>query len=115
MPDGGPDGGDGGRGGDVIFVVDDGLNTPTDYRHRRKFVIEPGQEGGKKTVMEKWSRSSIKSSRRNYNKGCRDRKVIADMSADNRRQIVPKGGRSETSILQLPQWLLNTQPGWWMH
>ncbi len=41
VPDGGPDGGDGGRGGDIVFVVDDGLNTLTDYRHRRKFAAQP--------------------------------------------------------------------------
>ena len=53
VPDGGPDGGDGGKGGDVIFQVDEGLNTLTDYRHRRKFAAQPGQEGGKKNCHGK--------------------------------------------------------------
>ena len=53
VPNGGPDGGDGGKGGDVVFLVDKGINTLTDYRHRRKFAAEPGQEGGKKNCHGK--------------------------------------------------------------
>ena len=44
---GGPDGGDGGRGGDIIFEVDRGLNTLNEFRHIRKYVAESGAEGGK--------------------------------------------------------------------
>ena len=42
VPNGGPDGGDGGHGGDLIFEVDEGLNTLVDYRHKRKFAAEDG-------------------------------------------------------------------------
>ena len=50
VPNGGPDGGDGGRGGDVIFEVDKGQNTLGDYRHKRKFKAQDGEEGGKKRI-----------------------------------------------------------------
>ena len=116
VPDGGPDGGDGGRGGDVIFVVDDGLNTLTDYRHRRKFAAEPGQEGGKKNCHGKNGTDLVlKVPEGTIIKDAETGKVIADMSADNRRQIVLKGGKGglgnqhfATSTMQAPKY---AQPG----
>ncbi|MEM9302714.1 MAG: Obg family GTPase CgtA [Pseudomonadota bacterium] len=45
IPKGGPDGGNGGRGGDVILVGDEGLNTLVDFRHQRSFRAENGQAG----------------------------------------------------------------------
>ena len=42
---GGPDGGDGGKGGDVIFVVDDNCSTLADFRYKRKFIAQDGKPG----------------------------------------------------------------------
>ena len=53
VPNGGPDGGDGGKGGDIVFLADDGVNTLSDYRHKRKFSAQNGQDGGKKNCHGK--------------------------------------------------------------
>ena len=45
---GGPDGGDGGKGGDIVFVVDDNISNLIDFRYKRKYVAEKGQNGGGK-------------------------------------------------------------------
>ncbi|MDD2268870.1 MAG: GTPase ObgE [Eubacteriales bacterium] len=45
---GGPDGGDGGRGGDIIFEIDEGLNTLLPFKHRRKYIAENGDDGKKR-------------------------------------------------------------------
>lgn len=94
VPDGGPDGGDGGKGGDVIFEVDEGLNTLTDYRHRRKFAAENGQEGGKKNCHGKNGEDLVlKVPHGTVIKDAETDKVIADMSGDNKRVVVLRGGR----------------------
>ena len=48
VPAGGPDGGDGGRGGDVIFVVDKHLNTLESFRYQKKFLAQNGAPGGRR-------------------------------------------------------------------
>ena len=116
VPDGGPDGGDGGRGGDVIFEIDEGLNTLTDYRHKRKFAAEPGQEGGKKKCHGRDGEDLIlKVPAGTVIKDVETGKVIADMSGDNKRVIVLKGGRGgqgnshyATATMQAPKY---AQPG----
>ena len=47
VPEGGPDGGDGGRGGDVVFVADRNMRTLMDLRFQRKYFAEDGQNGMK--------------------------------------------------------------------
>ena len=116
VPNGGPDGGDGGKGGDVIFVVDSGLNTLTDYRHRRKFAAEPGEEGGKKNCHGKNGADLIlKVPEGTIIKDAESGKVIADMSGDNKRVTILRGGRGglgnqhfATSTMQSPKY---AQPG----
>ena len=94
VPSGGPDGGDGGRGGDVIFVVDEGLNTLTDFRHIRKYKAQDGETGGKRNCRGKDGESIIiKVPAGTVIKEAESGKVIADMSGENRRQVVLRGGR----------------------
>ncbi len=116
VANGGPDGGDGGRGGDIIFEVDKGLNTLTDFRHIRKYVAEPGAEGGKRNQHGKDGESLvIKVPEGTVIKDAETGKVIADMSGDNSRQIILKGGRGgkgnqhyATPTMQVPKY---AQPG----
>ena len=116
MPNGGPDGGDGGKGGDIIFEVDEGLNTLNDYRHKAKYCAQPGEEGGKKRCHGKNGTDLIlKVPEGTLIKDAESGKVIADMSGDNKRQIVLKGGRGgkgtmnyATATMQVPKY---AQPG----
>ena len=116
VANGGPDGGDGGRGGDIIFVVDEGLNTLYDFRHRTKWIAEGGMEGGKKRCSGKSAENLIlKVPEGTVIKDAESGRIIADMSGDNKKQVVLKGGRGgkgnmnyATATMQAPNY---AQPG----
>ena len=118
VPNGGPDGGDGGRGGDVIFEVDEGLNTLYDYRHRRKFKAQDGEEGGKRRCHGKDGGDIIlKVPEGTIIREAESGRIIADMSGENRRQTILKGGRGgagnqhfATSTMQVPKYAQPGQP-----
>lgn len=119
VPNGGPDGGDGGRGGDIIFEVDKGLNTLNDFRHVRKYVARAGEEGGKRRCHGADAEDLIiKVPEGTIIREEESGKVIADMSGDNMRVTVLKGGRGgngnmhyATSTMQVPKYAQPGQPG----
>jgi GTP-binding protein len=116
VPCGGPDGGDGGRGGNIIFEVDEGLNTLSDFRHIHKYTAQDGEPGGKRRCHGKdGSDLIIKVPEGTVLKDFESGKVIADMSGDNRREVILKGGRGgqgnmnfATPTMQAPKY---AQPG----
>lgn len=118
VPNGGPDGGDGGNGGSVIFVVDEGLNTLTDFRHIRKYCAENGEEGGKKNCHGKSGKDIvIKVPAGTVIKEAESGKVITDMSGANTRYTLLTGGRGgcgnqhyATSTMQAPKYAQPGQP-----
>lgn len=116
VPAGGPDGGDGGRGGDLIFEVDEGINTLNEFRHVRKYCAQDGQNGGKKKCHgSDGSDLIIKVPPGTVIKEVETGKVITDMSHENNREVILKGGRGgkgnqhyATPTMQAPKY---AQPG----
>lgn len=116
VPNGGPDGGDGGKGGDVIFVVDQGLNTLTDFKNVRKYKAGDGEEGGKrrchgangKDIVIKVPPGTVI---KDFDTG----KVIIDMADRTEPFVLLEGGMGgrgnqhfATSTMQAPRY---AQPG----
>lgn len=116
VPNGGPDGGDGGKGGDIIFEVDKGMNTLYEFRHTRNYKAQPGEEGGKKNKHGKNGENLIiKVPEGTVIREEESGKVIADMSGENQRVTVLSGGRGgkgnqhyATPTMQVPKY---AQPG----
>ena len=118
VPNGGSDGGDGGKGGDLIFEVDKGLNTLADYRHTRKYAAGDGEQGGKRRCHGKDGKDLVLYvPEGTVIKEASSGKVIADMSGENSRQVVLKGGKGglgnqhfATATMQVPKYAQPGQP-----
>ena len=116
---GGPDGGDGGRGGSIIFEVDKGLNTLAEFRHVRKYAAKNGEPGGKRKCHGKDAPDLIiKVPEGTVIKDFDSGKVISDMSGENRREVILRGGRGglgnmnfATATMQVPKFAKPGQPG----
>ena len=90
---GGPDGGNGGRGGNIVFKVDDGLSTLADFRYKKKYVAKSGKNGASGRCAGKSGEDMIiKVPRGTLVKESETGRLIADFS-DDCPQIIAKGGK----------------------
>ena len=118
VPAGGPDGGDGGRGGDVIIEVDEGLNTLIDFRNTRKYRAGDGEPGGKKNCRGKDGADIVlKVPQGTVIREAKSGQIITDMSGENRREVLLTGGKGgngnqhyATSTMQAPKYAQPGQP-----
>ncbi len=94
ITNGGPDGGDGGKGGDIIFYADKNLNTLVDFRYKKKFVAENGINGSKKNCAGANGKDLIiRVPVGTIIKESKTGKIMADMSSPLESRIIAKGGR----------------------
>jgi len=116
---GGPDGGDGGKGGDVIMVVDDALRTLIDFKYKRKYVAESGKTGGSSNCTGKSGKDLVikvppGTIVRDLNTG----RILADMTEPGQRTAIARGGkggagnqRFATATRQVPSFARAGDPG----
>ncbi len=118
VANGGPDGGDGGRGGDVIFEADNGINTLSDFHRGGHYKAQAGSDGGKRRCAGKQGEDKvIRVPFGTVIKEAQSGKVIADLSGDTKRVVVLSGGLGgkgnqhyATSTMQAPRYAQPGQP-----
>ena len=116
---GGPDGGDGGKGGDIYFKVDPNANTLIDFRFTKRFKAENGQNGsGNRCFGKSGSDLYVMVPKGTVVKDSESGKVIADLSEDNQLELILKGGRGgkgnvhfATSTRQAPHFAIDGEKG----
>ena len=115
---GGPDGGDGGRGGNVLFVADDNLSTLADFRYKRKYAAENGQNGrGARCSGRSAADLVIHVPRGTLVREAETGRILADVS-DDAPQLVARGGKGgwgnihfATATRQTPRFAKPGLPG----
>jgi GTP-binding protein len=119
VPNGGPDGGDGGRGGSVFLVATAGMNTLQDFRFRRKYLADAGQKGG---TRRKNGRSGqdlrVHVPVGTLIKDQETGRILADLSTDGQEALIARGGRGgkgnvhfANSVRQAPRFARAGIPG----
>ncbi len=115
---GGPDGGDGGKGGDIIFQVDDNFSTLIDFRYQRKYVAQRGENGGARNCTGRSAPDLIiRVPRGTVIRNAATGRIMADLSTDEPK-VLAKGGRGgkgnihfATSTRQIPRFAKPGFPG----
>lgn len=118
VPAGGPDGGDGGRGGSIIAVVDSSMRTLMDFRYKRKYIADSGENGGKKKCFGKDAENLyIKVPAGTIIKDKETGRVIADLTVIGEEKILAVGGKGgngnthyTSSIRQAPTFAQQGSP-----
>ncbi len=116
---GGPDGGDGGRGGNVIFIADESLRTLVDFKYKKKYVAETGENGGAGNCSGKSGKDLIiKVPPGTLIKDVETGHIIADMTIPGQEFIIAKGGKGgagnqhfATPTRQVPSFAKSGNPG----
>ncbi|AIF52470.1 GTPase ObgE [Pelosinus sp. UFO1] len=119
VPKGGPSGGDGGRGGDIILIVDANTNTLIDFRYKRKFVADNGVNGQTKNMHGQHAEPTyIKVPPGTLVKDAETGEVVADLTKVGQQAIIVKGGRGGrgnarfvNSVNRAPTFSENGAPG----
>lgn len=119
VPRGGPDGGDGGKGGDVVLVADEGMNTLLDFRFKSEYRAEDGAQGGSAKRHGRGGadveiRVPLGTLARDADTG----ELLADLAEPGARAVVAHGGKGgrgnlhfTTSVRQAPTFAENGEPG----
>lgn len=119
IDNGGPDGGDGGHGGNIIFRVNPGMNTLLNFRYNKKIEAKNGENGAKKNCTGKSAEDVIcEVPKGTVVRDIATGKIIADLNQENKEAIIAKGGRGgrgnqhfANAVRQAPRFAQQGEPG----